>query len=1324
MHRRLYQPFLALLLSWLLACPQLPAQGRQNASTVDDPHALVKPDPKRAKKLMEIGEEAEAAGASEQALAAYEEAARYAPFDVTIVSKAAALRSKIVRAYVESAERLTLDSNFQGAAQQLAEALHIDPSNPVLMERLKQVEAMHPDAKSLQADQPPEGLVIVAPNKTKKTFHFQTDLRSAYQQVASAYGIKASFDPDLPSRTVKLHLEDVDFNTAMKILTLETGTFWTALNPKLIFVAADTTEKRKAFDPEIEQTFVLPESIAPTEVSDVVRAVRELTGTQRIQQSLSAHSLTIKDSVSRVNLAGAVIADLERAHGELLLEMNLLEVDRNDASKLGITPPASLSFYSVTPSLANALRTAPTYTALLTLLASVFGTAASGGLTSLASAIPPIVAIGGGKTTFLLTLPSVTADFSESLSLVHSGRQVLMRAQDGKPATFFVGERYPITLSLLSNSLGGSSLVPSVGGTATSVQSEQFTVGRGPVSVVADDFRGSGNQDLAVLNQVDNSITILLNQGVGAVTQFVQATGSPISLGPASGSAQTGIVSPAAALTITTATLASIAVTPASVSLAASGTQQFTAIGTFSDGSKQDISSDVTWASSNTAIATIRPQTGLAACQAPGTTQITATLGSVVSPAATLTGTSATLQSIAVTPATSSIARNGTQQFTATGTFSDGSKQNVTTTATWSSSNGNLATIGPGSGLARGISAGSVQVKAAFGSVSSTAVSLTITSATLKSIAVTPATLSIAVDTSAQFTATGTYSDGSTQDVTSSVTWESSKDTVATIGASSGLATGAAAGTTSITASQGGGGTPVGLAVGSLNSNTDTVPDLLVASQVSNTVTVLLGNGNGTFTNPANAVTYVVGNQPSAIAVGAFNSNNNSNLGFVVSNFADNSYSVFNGNADGTFTQVAGSPFALPSGQTGPVAITVNDFNGDGKADLAIVNETTKNVTVLEGNGDGTFTPFPKSPLAVGTFPVAIASGTLAGSTGPALAIANQSDNTLTVYLGNGDGTFVTSSQSPLATSSAPSGVVIGNLVGVGRSTGGIAVTNRDSGTVTVFLDLGSGLFTDALEPAAGTNPGAIIAGSFTGNTYPDLVVTNNISGAVGDVTLVISPTSAVSGTGNLQTPYPGSEYVDIGLKIKATPTLHANNEVSLQLEYEIKALAGSNLNGIPIISNRSVTQTVRLKEGETSIVTGLLDREETKSLRGVPGLARIPRAGYLFGARSNSFTDDELLILITPRVLRGMNRESRSIYAGRGDTGGRGAVGAGAPLAPPPAVAPEEPENPPVTVPGPVVPSPRVQPPQPPPTQEPPNQENQPGPLPPPAAPPPGRPE
>jgi type II secretory pathway component GspD/PulD (secretin) len=1042
----LLRPALALLLSWLLACPSLPAQQTGNSGSqkptaqAADSRAMVKPDPKRAKKLVEAGEKAEAAGAFPQALEAYEEAARYAPFDVNIVSKGAALRSRLIREYSRNAERMAIDGDLDGATEQLAAALHVDPSNGTVLERMKEMESMRTETqKQLPTnEEPPEGMAVVNPDKVTKSFHVQTDLRGAYEQVTAAFGIKASFDPDLPARNVKLRLDNVDFDTAMKVLGVETGTFWIALEPKLVFVAADSAEKRRQFDPVIEQTFMLPASTNSTEMAEVVRVVRELTGAQHIRQSANAHSLTIRDSVAHVQLAGEIIKDLERAPGEVILEIDLLEVDRNAASKLGITPPSSVKLYEVPYNLVGQLRSATSLTQILTILASVFGTT---GATSLASAIPPIVAIGGGKSTFLLTLPSATADFSESLSLVQSGQQVLMRAEDRKPSTFFVGERYPITLSLLSASLGNSGVTQSVGGTGVSIASQQFPVGKGPVAMVTADFRTAGTNDLAVLNEIDNTLTILLNQATSSTNQFAQATNSPISLGTARAQAPT---------------------------------------------------------------------------------------------------------------------------------------------------------------------------------------------------------------------------------------------------------------------------VPAALATGSLNSNIDAFPDLLVTDPVANSVTVLLENaaGDGTFTIQRNAIK--VGNEPSAIAVGTFNTNTNSNIGFVVTNFADNTYSVFAGNADGTFTEVAGSPFALPTGDEGPYAITVADFNNDGIPDLAILNQTSSNVTILKGNGNGTFTQFPNSPLAVGKTPVAIASGDLAGSTGPALAIANQADNTVTVYLGNGDGTFAASSQSPLGTSAAPTGVAIAEVAqGSSSQAGGIAVTNRDTGTVTIFEDLGSGLFTKALEPAAGTNPEAILVGIFTGNSLPDIVVSNNLSDAAGTVTLLVTPTSLISNPANFQEPYPGSEYEDIGLKIKTTPSLHGNNEVTLQMDYEIKALAGSSFNGIPVIANRTLSQTVRLKEGETSIVAGLLDREETRTLTGLPGFTGLAGANYLLGSHNNSSQDRELLILITPRVMRVPVHDSRTIYAGRGEP--RGRAGAGTVVAPTPQPEPERgPENPPPAQEQPQPENPAAAPPPPPPQPAPQQQPQQ----------------
>jgi general secretion pathway protein D len=147
---------------------------------------------------------------------------------------------------------------------------------------------------------------------------------------------------------------------------------------------------------------------------------------------------------------------------------------------------------------------------------------------------------------------------------------------------------------------------------------------------------------------------------------------------------------------------------------------------------------------------------------------------------------------------------------------------------------------------------------------------------------------------------------------------------------------------------------------------------------------------------------------------------------------------------------------------------------------------------------------------------------------------------------------------------------------------------------------------------------------------------------------------------------------------LKTTPSVHDRGEVTLQMDYDIKSLAGSSFNGIPVITNRTLTQTVRLKDGETTIVAGLLDREETRSLTGLPWLANIPGAGYAFGARSNSYQDQELLILITPRLMRIPVRDSRTIYAGRGDARGRAGAGALGGVAPTPEPERGPGENPP----------------------------------------------
>ena len=269
-------------------------------------------------------------------------------------------------------------------------------------------------------------------------------------------------------------------------------------------------------------------------------------------------------------------------------------------------------------------------------------------------------------------------------------------------------------------------------------------------------------------------------------------------------SVTSGSVVGSTSLTVSTAGLVSISVTPANPSISVGSTQQFTATGNYADGTTQNITNFVTWSSDTPTVSTISntPGTnGLASAIAPGTANITAASGSIVSAPTLLTviASGPTLTSITVAPSSASIPLGTTQRFTATGNYSDGTTQNLTATATWSSSSTAVATIDQG--LASSVSQGTVTISSTSGSITGTA-SLTITAAALVSIAITPQSPTISVNATEQFTATGTYTDNSTQNITDSVSWTSGTLAVATI-SSQGVASAVGTGTSTIMAADG-----------------------------------------------------------------------------------------------------------------------------------------------------------------------------------------------------------------------------------------------------------------------------------------------------------------------------------------------------------------------------------------------------------------------------------------------------------------------------------------------------------------------------------------
>ncbi len=163
-------------------------------------------------------------------------------------------------------------------------------------------------------------------------------------------------------------------------------------------------------------------------------------------------------------------------------------------------------------------------------------------------------------------------------------------------------------------------------------------------------------------------------------------------------------------------TIVSITLSPTSAQIKPTGTQQYTATGTFGNNTTGDVTSQVTWVSSATNVATISVG-GLATGVAVGTTNITAKSGSVISPASVLTVSNKTIVSISVTPQNQTLTSGAQQQYTATASYSDGSFGDITASVTWTSSNTAVATITSPGGLATAVATGTTTISAALSGV-------------------------------------------------------------------------------------------------------------------------------------------------------------------------------------------------------------------------------------------------------------------------------------------------------------------------------------------------------------------------------------------------------------------------------------------------------------------------------------------------------------------------------------------------------------------------------------------------------------------------------
>ncbi len=307
-------------------------------------------------------------------------------------------------------------------------------------------------------------------------------------------------------------------------------------------------------------------------------------------------------------------------------------------------------------------------------------------------------------------------------------------------------------------------------------------------------------------------------------------------------------------------------------------------------------------------------------------------------------------------------------------------------------------------------------------------------------------------------------------------------------------------GTFQVAASYGAGSSPISIAVGDFNG--DGKVDLAVANYGTNYASVLLGNGDGTFKG---AVSYGAGSYPVSVAVGDFNGDGKPDL--VVANQDSNDVSVLLGNGDGTFQ-------ASVNYRAGSLldSVVVGDFNGDGRLDLAVANYGSNNVSVLLGNGDGTF----QAPVnyRAGLGPDSVTTGDFNGDGKLDLLVANNCgssgscvNGSISVLLGNGDGTFRTAVNYGVGTN--PGSMAGGDFNGDRKLD--VAVANFSAGKVSMLLGNGDGTFQTVLNFGAGFEPSSIAVGDFNGDGRLDLAVA--ITGTDAVSILLQAPGASLSST-------------------------------------------------------------------------------------------------------------------------------------------------------------------------------------------------------------------
>src|SRR3989441_4710322 len=419
----------------------------------------------KAKSLYNKGKDAEARQNYEMAYDFYKQAYDLKPKDLLYRTSFQRMRFLSAASHVHRGQLLREAGKLDEALAEFQKATDIDSSSFIAQQELRRTQQMIDESKNPQpqaAASPPNSLkrrleqalgpVELAPiSNSPITLKLTEDSKVIYETVGKLAGINVLFDPDYTSRRIKIELNGVSLEEALEIIAMESKTFWRPVTSNTIFVASDNPAKRKELEQSVIKTFYMTNLSQPTELQDVVNAMRTILEVSRIQQLPSQSAIVVRGTPDQIALAQKLIDDLDKAKPEVIVEVAVMQVSRDKIRTLGINPPTS-----ATVALQSNINTTTPAT-------TTNGTTAN---TNTSSGTPNQINLNRinnlNATDFQVTIPQATATALLSDTNTKLIQNPQIRALDGQKASLKIGDRVPVATGSFQPGIGGVGINPLV----------------------------------------------------------------------------------------------------------------------------------------------------------------------------------------------------------------------------------------------------------------------------------------------------------------------------------------------------------------------------------------------------------------------------------------------------------------------------------------------------------------------------------------------------------------------------------------------------------------------------------------------------------------------------------------------------------------------------------------------------------------------------------------------------------------------------------------------------------------------------------------------